>query len=167
MSQVTANELKQNRPEIAHAEVVCVVDDDRSVRESICRLLESDGFRVHAFSEPTTFLNHVATNSVRVAILDIWMGPMTGMELLAHLCARSPRTRLIFITGHQDAAAAATVMAAGVSAFLLKPLDADQLLSAVHRAFDHPSPGTRQSEQQRNLQRLETRSDVHFSDLQT
>ena len=144
MSQISANELKRNRPEIAHAEVVCVVDDDRSVRESICRLLRSDGFEVHAFSEPEAFLNHVATNSVHVAILDIWMGPMTGMELLAHLCARSPQTRLIFITGNQDAAAAATVMAAGPSAFLLKPLDADQLLSAVHRAFGHPSSGEKE-----------------------
>jgi FixJ family two-component response regulator len=151
MSQITATESKRNRPEIAHAEVVCLVDDDRSVRESICRLLESDGFRVCAFSEPEAFLNHVATNSVQVAILDIWMETMTGMELLAHLCAKSPQTRVIFITGHEDAAAAATVMPAGPSAFLLKPLDADQLLSAVHRAFGRPSPG-------KNAERAKTQS---------
>ena len=45
------------------------------------------------------------------------MENMTGMELLAHLCARSPETRAIFITGHEDHAAEALVMAAGAFAF--------------------------------------------------
>ena len=138
MSQTTEKELEQGRPEIDHAEVVCLVDDDPSVRKSVSRLLESDGFSVCAFSEPEAFLNHVTTNSVPVAVLDIWMESMTGMELLAHLCARSPDTRAIFITGRDDHAARATVMQAGAFAFLIKPFDNNQLLSEVHRAFDIP-----------------------------
>jgi FixJ family two-component response regulator len=134
---MTAKELEQGRCEIAHAEVVCLVDDDPSVRKSVSRLLESDGFSVHAFSEPEAFLNHVTTNSVPVAVLDIWMESMTGMELLAHLCAKSPQTRVIFITGLEDIAAKATVMSAGAFAFFIKPFDDDQLLRAVHRALGH------------------------------
>ena len=137
MSQIAANDLKEDRLEIAGAEVVCLVDDDPSVRKSVSRLLESDGFSVRAFSEPEAFLTHVATNSVPLAVLDIWMESMTGMELLAHLCAKSPRTRVIFITGHEDAAAQATVMSAGAFAFLIKPFDDDQFLRAVHRALGH------------------------------
>jgi FixJ family two-component response regulator len=140
MSQIIARESKQDQPEIAHAEVVCLVDDDPSVRKSVSRLLESDGFSVCAFSEPEAFLNHVTTNSVPVAVLDIWMESMTGMELLAHLCAKSPQTRVIFITGHEDTAAQATVMSAGAFAFLIKPFDDDQFLSAVHRALGHSIP---------------------------
>ena len=140
MNQTTAKELKQERPEIARAEVVCLVDDDPSVRKSVSRLLESDGFSVFAFSEPEAFLNHMTTNSVPVAVLDIWMESMTGMELLAHLCAKSPQTRVIFITGHEDRAAEATVMSAGAFAFLIKPFDDHQFLSAVHRALGHSVP---------------------------
>ena len=136
-SQIIAKELKQGRPGIGHAEVVCLVDDDPSVRKSVSRLLESDGFSVRAFSEPEAFLKHLATNSVPLAVLDIWMESMTGMELLAHLCARSPQTRVIFITGHEDSAAEATVMQAGIAAFFIKPFDDDQFLSAVHRALGH------------------------------
>jgi two-component system response regulator ChvI len=121
--QITAKELRQGRAEIAHTEAVCVVDDDPSVRKSVSRLLESDGFSVRAFSEPEAFLNHIATNSVALAVLDIWMERMTGMELLAHLCARSPQTRVIFITGHKDTAARVTVMQAGAFAFFIKPFD--------------------------------------------
>jgi FixJ family two-component response regulator len=45
---------------------------------------------------------------------------------------------VIFVTGHEDAAAEATVMQAGVFNFLIKPLDDDQFLRAVHRALGHP-----------------------------
>jgi FixJ family two-component response regulator len=143
MSQTTAEELKQQRPDVADAEVVCLVDDDPSVRKSVSRLLESDGFSVRAFSEPKAFLDHVTTNSVPLAILDIWMEEMTGMEVLAHLCAKSPKTRVIFITGHEDSAAAATVMSAGAFAFFIKPFDDEQFLTAVHRALGHPIPEKR------------------------
>jgi FixJ family two-component response regulator len=117
------------------APVVCLVDDDESVRKSIVRVLESAGFKVQAFSEPEAFLRHLRMHSVAVAILDIWMDNMTGMELLAHLCARSPNTRCIFITGREDHAAEMTVMQAGAFAFFVKPFDNKRFLQAVQDAL--------------------------------
>ena len=117
------------------APVVCLVDDDESVRKSIVRVLESAGFKVQAFSEPDAFLKHLRMHSVPVAILDIWMDNMTGMELLAHLCARSPNTRCIFITGREDHAAEMTVMQAGAFAFFVKPFDNKRFLQAVQDAL--------------------------------
>jgi DNA-binding NtrC family response regulator len=125
--------LIQDRSEIAG--IVCLVDDDRSVLTSVARLLKSDGFNVRAFSRPDSFLEYVAANSVSLAVLDIWMEEMTGMEVLAHLCARSPETRVIFITGHEDSRAEAMLMQAGAFAFFMKPFDDDQFLNAVHRAL--------------------------------
>jgi len=117
------------------APVVCLVDDDESVRKSIVRVLGSVGFKVQAFSEPDAFLRHLRIHSVPVAILDIWMDTMTGMELLAHLCARSPDTRCIFITGREDHAAEITVMQAGAFAFFVKPFDNKRFLQAVQEAL--------------------------------
>ena len=127
-------------PEVAP--VVCLIDDDASVRKSIARLLESSGFKVRAFSEPEAFLRHLATHSVLVAVLDIWMDNINGMVLLAHLCARSPKTRVIFITGREDHAAEATVRQAGAFAFFLKPFDQDRFLAAVRDAFGSTNPHT-------------------------
>jgi FixJ family two-component response regulator len=118
---------------------VCLVDDDASVRKSIARLLESSGFKVDAFSEPEAFLTHLAGHFVPVAVLDIWMNNITGMVLLAHLCARSPQTRVIFITGREDYAAETTVKQAGAFAFFLKPFDNKRFLAAVRDAFAHTS----------------------------
>ena len=120
--------------------VVCLVDDDASVRKSVARFLESSGFKVDTFSEPEAFLGHLTAHSVPVAILDIWMENMTGMELLAHLCARSPKTRVIFITAHEDSAAEATVRQAGAFAFFVKPFDNKRFLAAVRDAFDGTPP---------------------------
>jgi FixJ family two-component response regulator len=127
--------LKDETVRVSPVPAISLVDDDPSVRKSVSRLLDSAGFKVYTFSAPEAFLEHLATNFVPVAILDIWMESMTGMELLAHLCARSPATRAIFITGHEDQAARATVMQAGAFAFLIKPFDDEQFLSLVRRAF--------------------------------
>ena len=121
---------------ITSAEICYVVDDDPSVRKSITRLLELEGFKVRAFGEPEDFLNQMETNPVRLVVLDIWMQQMTGMEVLAHLCARWPGTRVIFITGHEDRAAEATVMQAGASGFFIKPLDNEKFISAVQDALE-------------------------------
>ena len=129
-----------NGHQIAKSEIVCLVDDDPSVRKSVGRLLESEGFNVRTFADPRAFLEYLEQNRVAVAVLDIWMARMTGMELLAHLCARSPETRVIFITGHEDTAAQATVTQAGAFAFFLKPFDDNLFLNAVHHALTAPPP---------------------------
>jgi FixJ family two-component response regulator len=124
-------------PATQTADVVCLVDDDASIRRSITRMLQLDGVDVHAFDEGQEFLAYLAANVVRLAILDIWMEPMTGMEVLTHLCAQSPQTRVIFITGREDETAERTVKQAGAFAFFLKPFDDSEFLRTVHRALDH------------------------------
>ena len=136
MNQTTGTKLTHDSSPATSAEICYVVDDDPSVRKSITRLLELEGFKVRAFGDPEDFLNQMAINPVRLVVLDIWMQQMTGMEVLAHLCARWPGTRVIFITGHEDRAAEATVMQAGASGFFIKPLDNEKFISAVQDALE-------------------------------
>lgn len=118
-------------------ETICIVDDDPLVLRSIGRLLESTGFSAITFSDPKSFLEYVADNPVPLAILDVWMEEMTGMELLAHLCASSPDTRAIFMTAHDDSAAKAAVMQAGALAFFTKPFHIEYFLDAVRCALGY------------------------------
>ena len=136
MNQTTGTKLTHDSSPTTSTEICYVVDDDPSVRKSITRLLELEGFKVRAFGDPEDFLNQMATNPVRLVVLDIWMQQMTGMEVLAHLCARWPGTRVIFITGHEDRAAEATVMQAGASGFFIKPLDNEKFIAAVQNALE-------------------------------
>ena len=117
------------------ADVVCLVDDDASIRRSLTRMLQLDGVDVRAFDEPREFLAYLAANVVRLTILDIWMEPMTGIEVLTQLRAQSPQTRVIFITGREDETAEQTIKQAGAFAFFMKPFDDTEFLRTVHRAL--------------------------------
>ncbi len=120
------------------SEIVCLVDDDPMVLKSTGRLLASDGFAVCRFDNGENFIAYVASHDVPLVVLDIWMKKMTGLEVLARLCAISPQTHVIVITGHEDSAARITAMQIGTVAFLVKPFDDEQFLEAVHRALGHP-----------------------------
>ena len=114
---------------------VCLVDDDPSVLRSMEHLLASDGVKVRAFNKPEEFLAHAATHPVSVVVTDIWMEGVTGLEILARMCALSPRPRVIVITARDDLAARLTAMQIGPVAFFLKPFNDEQFLAAVHDAL--------------------------------
>src|SRR5437879_9262479 len=60
--------------------------------KSIHYLLASEGFKVRPFNKAADFLAHAGTHHVPIVVTDIWMDEVTGLELLARLCAISPRT---------------------------------------------------------------------------
>ena len=64
MSEITGTKLTHDSSPTTSAEICYVVDDDPSVRKSITRLLELEGFKVRAFGDPEDFLNQMATNPV-------------------------------------------------------------------------------------------------------
>lgn len=115
---------------------ICLVDDDLSVLKSMHYLLASDGFQVRTFNKPEDFLAHASTHNVPVVVTDIWMEGVTGLEVLARLCAISPRTRVIVITAREDLAARATAMAIGPVAYFVKPFDDEKFIAAVRDALN-------------------------------
>lgn len=123
-----------NSTETAEKEV-CLVDDDLSVLKSMHYLLASEGIKVRPFNKPAEFLAHARNNYVPVVVTDIWMDGVTGLEILAQLCAISPRTRVIVITAREDLAARATAMAIGPVAFFMKPFDDKKFIAAVRQAL--------------------------------
>jgi two-component system response regulator FixJ len=121
-------------------EEVCLVDDDASVLRSMEFLLASDGLKVRAFNKPEDFLAYAAITPIAVVVTDIWMGRITGLEILARMCALTPRPRVIMITAREDLAARATAMAIGPVAFFMKPFDDEQFIAAVRAALAQHQP---------------------------
>jgi two-component system response regulator FixJ len=114
---------------------ICLVDDDPSVLRSMHYLLASDGLAVRPFGDPEEFLTYASSRHVPVVVLDIWMKKVTGLEVLARLCAISPSTRVIVITARDDVAVRATAMAIGPVAFFIKPFNDEEFLAAVRDAL--------------------------------
>ena len=116
-------------------EVVYVLDDDLSVLKSIGRLLVSEGFECRTFDDPASFLAAIQTSSVRVAVLDVWMEGLSGLEVQSKLRNLSPQTRVIVMTGRSDAGVRKTAIKMGASAFFTKPFGDLEFIGAVRDAF--------------------------------
>ena len=114
---------------------ICLLDDDPSVLKATGRLLASAGWTVKTFSEPTSFLAFVRTERPRVVIIDMAMPLMHGLEVQSHVREVSPATRVIVLTAHDDKAIREKALAAGATAFFVKPEREEEFLAGVQAAF--------------------------------
>lgn len=114
---------------------VFVIDDDLSVRDAICNLLESVGLRAETFGSTEEFLNAKRSDSPGCLVLDVMLPGVRGLEFQEVLKQSSATFPIIFITGHGDIPMAAKAMKAGAIEFLAKPFPKEDLLAAVHRGL--------------------------------
>ena len=82
--------------------VVCIVDDDPSLRRSLRNLLMSVGFRVETFDSAEAFLESAHRHGIGCVVLDVRMAGMSGVDLLRHLVATGSRIPAIMLTAHAD-----------------------------------------------------------------
>jgi len=115
---------------------IWLLDDDVSMLKALGRLMNSAGFIAEKFSDPLTFLASLGRASCRLAILDVWMPQMNGLEVQERLRQDSPETRIIFITGRDDPSVRQTALDAGAFAFLTKPFEDEALVKVVHKALE-------------------------------
>jgi len=115
--------------------VICLLDDDPSVLKAVGRLLSSAGWQAQQFSDPDKFLEYAKIHRAPVAVIDVWMPLMSGLEVQSRLKELSPSTRVIIFTGKDDPLVRSTALNAGASAFLTKPFDDEELLTAVRLAL--------------------------------
>ena len=122
------------------AATICVVDDDPSMLKALERLLLSVGWCARFFREPLHFLKYATLNPVRVALIDIWLPGMSGLELQKQLGAVSPETRVIIVTADDEESVRSAAKQNGAIAFFAKPFENDTFLDAIQRAmaFDEP-----------------------------
>ncbi|HEV7402175.1 MAG TPA: response regulator [Chthoniobacteraceae bacterium] len=117
------------------SDLICLLDDEPSILKALGRLLASEGLVAEKFTEPARFLDYARTHPVRLAVIDIRMPGMSGLDVLAALRTIAPSTEAIIITAEDDPAHRVQARAAGACAFFLKPLDDDAFLTAVKRAL--------------------------------
>ena len=113
---------------------IWLLDDDASMLKALGRLLNSAGFAVEKFNRPADFLSMLKQRECRVAVLDVWMPDMNGLEVQACLRRDSPETRIIFITGRNDPSMRQSALDAGAFGFLAKPFEDEVLLQLINKA---------------------------------
>lgn len=139
--------------------LVCVVDDDKAVRECLERLFRSAGFKAESFTSATDYMKRSEHDGPVCVVLDVNMPEMDGFGLQQALAGRCEE--IVFLTGHGDVPMCAKGMKAGAADFLTKPVDDVVLLDAVLRALDraclHRKNNASQAAARRLLRSLTTR----------
>jgi len=116
-------------------QLVSVVDDDESVRESLPDLLREFGFRVETFASAEEFLASESLAQTRCLLLDIAMPGMSGPSLQEELARQRRSIPIVFITANADENLRPQLLESGAVECLFKPFTESALLAAVTLAI--------------------------------
>ena len=115
---------------------VYLLDDDASILKATRRLLDSVGLKVEAFTDPVVFLENAAMHCPDLAVIDVLMPKMNGLEVQARLRHISPSTRVIVLTAKDDPSVRRMALNAGASAFFIKGVESGEFIAGIKAAAD-------------------------------
>jgi FixJ family two-component response regulator len=115
----------------AEAPLICVIDDDPSIRKALMSLLRSADLRVEAFASAEAFLSHAPLERVGGLILDVQLPGMSGLVLQRTLIEMQVPIPVIFLSGHDDQTLVTQARYDGAVAWLTKPVQEQDLLHAI------------------------------------
>ena len=119
------------------ATAVYLLDDDASILKATRRLLDSAGWNnVETFTDPNAFLQRAAMDPPGLAVIDMLMPEINGLEVQKRLRRLSPSTRVIVLTGNDDPSIRRTAMNAGACGFFVKGMETGDFLAGVEAAAD-------------------------------
>ncbi len=115
---------------------VLLVDDERSIRESLRMILEFEGYKVEEAASGSEALTRVAERAPDAVVLDIKMPEMDGLSVLSSFRERGYDMPVLIISGHGDVETAVDATRRGAFDFFEKPLQRDRVLLGVRNAID-------------------------------
>jgi FixJ family two-component response regulator len=116
-------------------EIIFVIDDDKSVRESIALLLIAHNYIVESFSSSEEYLAREAYQGTGCILLDLKLGGKSGLDLQEKLIVTDSILPIIFISGRGNIPVTVQALKNGAVDFLEKPLRKDELLKSINEAL--------------------------------
>ena len=110
---------------------ILVIDDNEDFRALLKELLEAKGFFVFEASDGEQALELMGRTAFNMAIVDLDMPKMNGIEFSKRAKAVNPKFPIIMVTAYSQFYAPGEILASGVDAFLQKPVDLERLTRAI------------------------------------
>ena len=126
---------------------ILVVDDDETIRTTMKAILEDEGYVVDLAATGKEAVQKTQEKAYNVALLDIRLPDMEGVELLKLMQDSVPRTRKIMVTGYPSMQNAISALNKNADAYLLKPVDVEKLLNTVKQQLQAQDNERKFSEQ--------------------
>ncbi len=114
---------------------ILIADDEQGIRDSLQRLLEFESYRVVTVVDGPSALTAVRERSIDLALIDIKMPGMDGLEVLSQLHSDHPQLPVVIISGHGTIQTAVEATRLGAFDFVEKPIDADRLLLVIRNGL--------------------------------
>lgn len=115
---------------------ILIVDDDDSLRDSLRKTLEKEGYSVSEAESGRTGLDSLRNEPPEVALVDLKMPDMSGLEFLRSLKTIAPEVEAIMMTGFGTIETAVEAMKEGAYDFITKPFKRHAILSALRKALE-------------------------------
>ena len=110
---------------------ILIVDDDDTIRSTMKAILEDEGYEVDLAASGKEGIKKSKETDYNIALLDIRLPDMEGVELLKLMKPAIPRTRTIMVTGYPSTQNAIEALNKNADAYLIKPVDIEKLLNTI------------------------------------
>jgi DNA-binding NtrC family response regulator len=118
---------------------IMVLDDVEDAGAMIKRILERKGHVVAVFTEEQEALDYAQKQEMDIAILDIKLKKMNGVEVLKHIKQARPDIDVLMLTGYPTLETAKEAMGSGAKEYLVKPIDKNELEEKIQGILDDRS----------------------------
>jgi len=135
---------------------ILVIDDEESIRKTVSMILEHAGYLVDTAENGKQAIEKAAVNFYNLAVIDIRLPDIEGIDLLTSLKETTPKMIKIILTGYPELQNAIKAINKGVDAYLVKPINADELLRVIKEQLNKQSD-EREYGQRKLAQFVETR----------
>jgi DNA-binding response OmpR family regulator len=110
---------------------ILIVDDENTLRYFLKRTLEAENYRVSEAADGQTALGLLEREQFDLALVDLRMAGMDGLEVMRQFRQRSPETQIIIVTGFASVPSAVEALRHGAHDYLTKPFNTEELLASV------------------------------------
>ncbi|MGA9363455.1 MAG: sigma-54 dependent transcriptional regulator [Bacteroidota bacterium] len=115
---------------------ILIVDDEETFRYMLTSLIEAEGYTANAAADGVQGINSVQAKAFDVALLDVKMPKVDGVEVLKFIKEYSPDTEAIMVTAVGDVRLAVECMKLGAYDYITKPFSTEELLGTIDRALE-------------------------------
>jgi DNA-binding NtrC family response regulator len=115
---------------------ILVVDDDENIRKVLTAILEDEGYDIEAVGTAKEAVEKTKKKFYNLALIDIRLPDMEGIELLTKIKDTTPKMRKIIITGYPTLQNAVDAVNRGADAYILKPFEVDKVLQTIEEQLN-------------------------------
>ena len=115
---------------------ILIIDDDENIRKVLTTILEDEGYDVESVDTAKKAIERTRRKFYNIALIDIRLPDMEGIELLTKIHDTTPKMRKVIITGYPTLQNAIDAVNKGADAYIVKPFDVEKVLETIKQQLN-------------------------------